>query len=193
MSSRSGRGDTRANGDVDSPPPPRSAPVILPPPDPDLLTPSSRDELVRLLTQQCEQQRVAALQQTLGWNLRMDAISEDLAAWQQQPKHHGVPIMVEALPHDNDGVNVDVAILEGGIILQPHTKGDLDPPFPEDRAHLGILGEGGISSQPHTDVALLLIGVPASPAPSPHVLVADYPVIPRITARTLVVLGFDSR
>ena len=24
-------------------------------------------------------------------------------------------------------------------------------------------------------------------------LVADYPVIPRITARTLVVLGFDSR
>ena len=47
MSSRSGRGDPRANGDIDSLPPPHTAPVILPPPDPNLLRPS--DEEMRLL------------------------------------------------------------------------------------------------------------------------------------------------
>ena len=50
MSSRSGRGDTRANGDIDSLPLPRSAPVILPPPDPHLDHPlSDMDKLMAMV------------------------------------------------------------------------------------------------------------------------------------------------
>ena len=53
MSSRSGVRDPRATGDINSLPPPRTAPTIPPPP-----------ERMRLLKQLYEQERVAALQQT---------------------------------------------------------------------------------------------------------------------------------
>ena len=151
MSSRSGRGDPRANGDIDSLPPPRNAPVIPIPPDPNLLRTALEDNLLWLqqrvdLRQQhlTPQQKVQETKDIFLWlqqqvDLRKQA---RLAATIQSSPVFAVPTLEKA-PHNDTGVDVTLGIQgRGGSILQPHTDGVL---------------------------ALPIAGVPASPEPSPRV------------------------
>ena len=120
MSSRSGRGDTRANGDIDSLPPPRSAPVILPPPDPHLDRPLSAMDILMASEAKSTAAFVAMTAKSVADDDRLLASITD--GMDERDKERllarifAVPTLEKA-PHNDTGVDVRLGIQGGGDLF----------------------------------------------------------------------------
>ena len=139
MSSRSGVRDPRATGDINSLPPPRTAPMIPPPPDPDLelrgwieiaASGGKGDERgLRVLLAARIRRRQIPPHLMEQEHVRMVALFEKNRR-SQPPLAATVQTVppLESAPHIGTGVDDKLGSLgEGGIILQP-TIGVFPPP-----------------------------------------------------------------
>ena len=181
MSSRSGDGDPRGNGDSHYLPPPRTAPMIPPPPnimDPPLVA------MALFLRTWCASFQLPSYAQ---YHQMMAVLATRHTEYLLHQQH--LPVTIHG-----PGADVDLENLGEGSNFQPHTYGVLalltpmdttstpcvtsvggdvgtSPPLSIGNVQLGFFGERGFILQPHTDgvLALPFAGVPASPESSPRV------------------------